>query len=446
MKELIKLSLSDIDVIREETEDDGNVDFALARLKFMGTSIDDTENSQGYLLDEKVLKEYASTALGKLITGKVNPYSKDMMSHEDAPNIFGYIPPNSEITFVQEDNRWFAICEAVISKIYCKDVIDAFRLDNDRCVSIEASVETSPNNPKLIESFMIHSITILSKVIRGAVKGATMEIIKFSSEKAEEYYNHKEENPLKKFSDERKKIMGDNKKQHTPNVEEESKMGLYKDKNKEEKMANKDVKTSEEVEAKLAENKEDDIIMGSDENTETAEMGCGEDAKMADTEPEKQLDTVNEDPQDNKNHNEEAKAQWSMEQVELLLADSTVKDEVVALFSGDSVESLVSNLVAFAEEKEQLKKDKEKNDKEKADVKFSQIMAMAKLKLDNEKYDEIYKRGKELKLSELDSFEKDVKAFICDTVVFSEKVEENANVSFGTHMTLTETENKGLWN
>lgn len=446
MKELIKLSLSDIDVIREETEDDGNVDFALARLKFMGTSIDDTENSQGYLLDEKVLKEYASTALGKLITGKVNPYSKDMMSHEDAPNIFGYIPPNSEITFVQEDNRWFAICEAVISKIYCKDVIDAFRLDNDRCVSIEASVETSPNNPKLIESFMIHSITILSKVIRGAVKGATMEIVKFSSEKAEEYYNHKEENPLKKFADERKKIMGDNKKQHTPNVEEESKMGLYKDNNKEEKMANKDVKTSDEVEAKLAENKEDDIIMGSDENTETAEMGCGEDAKMADTEPEKQLDTVNEDPQDNKNHNEEAKAQWSMEQVELLLADSTVKDEVVALFSGDSVESLVSNLVAFAEEKEQLKKDKEKNDKEKADVKFSQIMAMAKLKLDNEKYDEIYKRGKELKLSELDSFEKDVKAFICDTVVFSEKVEENANVSFGTHMTLTETENKGLWN
>ena len=446
MKELIKLSLSDIDVIRDETEDDGNVDFALARLKFMGTSVDDTENSQGYLLSEDVLKEYAQTALGKFITGKVNPYSRDLMSHEETPEVFGYVPPNSEITFVQEGTRWFAICDAVIAKIYCKSVVDAFRLDNDRCVSIEASVETSPNNPKLIESFTIHSITILSKVIRGAVKGATMEIIKFSSEKAEEYYNHKEDNPLKKFADERRKIMGNNKKQHTPNVEEKSKMGLYKDENKEEKMANKDVKISDEVEAKLAENKEDDIIMGSDENTETAEMGCGEDAKMADTEPEKQLDTVNENTQDNKNQNEEAKAQWSMEQVELLLADSTVKEEVVALFSGDSIESLVSNLVAFAEEKEQLKKDKEKADKEKADVKFSQIMAMAKLKLDKAKYDEIYKRGETLKLSELDSFEKDVKAFICDTVVFSEKVEENANVSFGTHMTLTETENKGLWN
>lgn len=531
MKELIKLSLSDIDVIRDETEDDGNIDFALARLKFMGTSVNDTENSQGYLLSEEVLKEYASTALGKLITGKINPYSKDLMSHEEDNSIFGYIPPNSEITFVEEDGRWFAICEAVISKIYCKDVINAFRLDNDRCVSIEASVETSPNDSKLIESFMIHSITILSKVIRGAVKGANMEIIKFSSEKAEEYYNHKEENPLKKFADERKQAMGDNKlvshkidktdfvtsdwdgekakhdaikeknfatlaksiflkldedykerkigslhypimglydgiwkynseglssaraygEQHDPSVADKAiaiqkKLGLYKDDNKEEKMANKDVKMSDEAEAKLAENKEDDIIMGSDENTEIAEMGCGDNAKMADTEPEKQLDTVNEDPQDNKNQNEEAKAQWSMEQVESLLADSTVKDEVVALFSGDSIESLVSNLVAFAEEKEQLKKDKEKADKEKADVKFSQIMAMAKLKLDKAKYDEIYKKGETLKLSELDSFEKDVKAFICDTVVFSDKVEENTMVSFGTHMTLTETEPKGLWN
>ena len=37
-----------------------------------------------------------------------------------------------------------------------------------------------------------------------------------------------------------------------------------------------------------------------------------------------------------KNNKEEAKAQWSMEQVEGLLADSAVKDMVVALFSGDS--------------------------------------------------------------------------------------------------------------
>ena len=78
----------------------------------MGTSVNYNENSQGYLLSEKVLKKYANTALGKLITGKVNPYSKDLMSHEKIPEIFGYIPPNSEITFVQEGTRWFAICDA----------------------------------------------------------------------------------------------------------------------------------------------------------------------------------------------------------------------------------------------------------------------------------------------------------------------------------------------
>ena len=443
MKELIKLSLADIDVIREETEDDGNVDFALARLKFMGTSVDETENSQGYLLSEEVLKKYANTALGKLITGKVNPYLKDMMSHEDSPEIFGYIPPNSEITFVQEGNRWFAICEAVISKIYCKDVIHAFKMDNDRCVSIEASIEANPNNPKMIESFIIHSITILSKMIRGAVKGANMEIIKFSSEKAEEYYNKKEENPLKKFAEDRKKI--GRKKQHSPNVDDkkdgQSKEGLYKDDNKEENMANKDVKLSDEEKVELAEDKAEDIVMGSDEEKkeeETVEMGCGDDAKMADAESEEQSDTETKE--------EEKEAKWSMEEVETLLADASVKEVVMGLFSGDSIESLVTNLVAFAEEKEELKKEKEKNDKEKADIKFSQIMAMAKLKLDNAKYDEMFKKGETLKFSELDAFEKDVKACICDTVIFAEVAESNPNVSYGTHMTLTETEKNGLWN
>jgi hypothetical protein len=413
----------------------------------MGTSVNSNENSQGYLLSEEVLKKYANTALGKLITGKINPYSKDLMSHEETPEIFGYIPPNSEITFVQEGTRWFAICDAVISKIYCNDVINAFRLDNDRCVSIEASVECSPNDDKLIESFLIHSITILSKVISGAVKGANMEIVKFSSEKAEEYYNHYSDNPLKKFADDRKKKM--EKSKHNPSVTEklkdaQKKLGLYKDKNKEEDMIDK-VKLSDEEEAKLAEDKSENIIMGSDEEPkEDIKEGCGT-AKLADTEPEKQLETVNENPQDKKNNKEEAKAQWSMEQVEGLLADSAVKDVVVALFSGDSIESLVTNLVAFAEEKEELKKEKEQADKEKADIKFAQIMGMAKLKLSNDKYDELHKKGETLKFSELDVFEKDVKACICDTVVFADTIESNPTVSFGTHMTLTETKSNGLW-
>lgn len=447
MKELIKLSLNDIDVIRDNTEEDGNIDFALARLKFMGTSKNEDENSQGYILTERVLKEYANTSLGKLITGKINPYSKDLMSHEETPLIFGYIPPNSQITFEQDGNRWFAICEAVISKIYCKDVVDAFKYDNDRCVSIEASVETSLNNPKEIESFNIHSITILSKVIRGAVKGANMKIIKFSSEKATEYYNQCSDEPLKKFAEDRKNKLGNQK--YTPTNKSE----LYKEKNKEEMM----VKNKEKIEdakdnVELAdENK--DIIMGSeDENEETekeivVELGCDGKAKMAeiDTEPEKQLDEETKEPQSAKNTEEENKAKWSVKEVEVLLSESSVKDTVLGFFSEDSIESLVGKLVEFAEKKEELEKEKIKNDKEKADVKFSQIMAMAKLKLDNNTYDEIYKKGETLKFSELEAFEKDVKACICDTVVFSETVEQNPMVSFGTHLKQTEIKSNSLW-
>lgn len=441
MKEFIKLSLTDIDVIRDSTEEDGSIDFALARLKFMGTSINDDENSQGYLLDEDTLKRYANTALGKLITGRINPYSKDLMSHEEIPLIFGYIPPNSQITFEKNGDRWFAICEAVISKIYCKDVVDAFKYDNDRCVSIEASIESNPNNPKVIDSFSIHSITILSKIISGAVKGANMEIIKFSSDKASEYYNQHSEEPLKKFADDRK-----NKMKKNPNVKKD-KLGLKQDDSKEEKMTKEDIKEPDDKKVELSEDNKD-IIMGSGEEKVEVELGCDGTAKLAeklDTEPEKQLDTETKEPQDTKNAKEENKAKWSTEEVSALLSDSPVKDTVLGFFSDVSIEELVSKLCKFAEEKEVLEKEITKVDKEKADVKFSQIMAMAKLKLAKDSYDDIYKKGEFLKFSELESFERDVKACICDTVVFSDSIETNPNVSFGTHLKQAETKSNGLW-
>lgn len=519
MKELIKFSLSEIDIIKEETEDDGNIDFALARLKFIGTSKDETENSQGYILTEEVLKRDAHTALGKLITGKVNQYSKDLMSHEEDNDIFGYVPPNSKITFEQEGDRWFAICEAVISKIYCRDVVKAFQYNNERCVSIEASIFPSPNTPKEIESFIIHSITILSTVIRGAVKGANMEIIKFSSDKAEQYYNEIVDNPLKKFAEKRKielegksykinktelkdtpwgnvdktalqhKVMNaknrdtlvhsvyalvedgweDAPSEHLkyPIMQESdgtfyynryalsSALGyaekedetevigkikkLYKkfkleDSKKEEKM---------EDEVKLAEDKkEEDIIMGSDEEKEEqVEEGC----TLAEKDAENTLDEETKEPQDAKNTEEENKAKWSMDEIGALLADKSVKDTVLGFFSEDSIEGLVSKLVEFAEKAEELKKEKDKVDKEKADAKFSQIMGIAKLKLSDDKYTEMYKIGEVLKFSELDAFEKEVKACIFDTVAFAETVDVNPTVSFGTHLKLTETKPNGLW-
>lgn len=435
MDKLLKLSLNDIDIIKEQTDEDGSIDFALARLKFIGTSSNDSENSQGYLLNEDTLKTYANTALGKLITGKINPYSKDLMSHEEDNSVFGYVPPNSKIEFIEEGGRWFAVCEAVISKIYCKEVIDAFQYDNERCVSIEASFESNPNNPKEIIKFHIHSITILAKFIRGAVKGANMEIIKFSSEKAEEYYNQYSENPIKKFAEDRKKKMAKNK-----DIKSEKKLDLYKEESsKEEKMVKE--KETDEKEVKLAE-EDKDIIMGSDEEKEEEQ----EQAKMAeqDTEPEKKLDTV-EETQDDKNSKEENKAEWSIDEVGALLSDSKVKDVVLAMFAECSLEGLVSKVAELAESKEELEKDKEANDKEKASVKFSQIMAMAKMKLEDAKYDEIYKKGESLKFSELESFERDVKACICDTIVFSELGESNPTISFGTHLKHTETKNSGLW-
>ena len=430
MEKLIKLSLSDIDTIYEETGNDGNVDFALARLKFMGTSVDSTENSQGYLLNESVLKEYANTALSKLITGKINKYSKDLMSHEKEPSIFGYIPPNSKITFEEENGRWFAICEAVISKIYCGDVIKAFKFDNDRCVSIEASIQTSPNNPKEIISFNIHSITILSKIIKGAVRGANMEIVEFSSEKAKKYYDEHSEEPLRKFAIDRKSKMNKNNDDTLIGI------GLYKEINEGGKMIKQEDK-EEKVEPK-----NDDIIMGEDKKEKVIK-----EEETPIVKEEKVKDDEEKEVKESEDVKDEKKATWSIdiEEVKKSLLENPMKETVLGLFGDGSMSELVSNLAKFAEEKIGLEKEKENSDKEKANVKFSKIMGMAKLKLDNGKYDEFYKVGKVLKFSELDSFEKDVKAFICDTVLFSNTLEDNPNLSYGTHLKNPATKNDSLW-
>lgn len=446
MKETIKFSLSDIDVIREETNEDGSLDFALARLKFMSTSKNDEENSQGFLLDSKVLKNDAKTALGKFITGKINKYSKDLMSHMEDNDIFGYIPPNSEITFEEIDGRLFAICEAVISKIYCRDVINAFKMDNDRCVSIEASIETHPNNPKLIMSFIIHSITILAKHISGAVLGANMEIVKFSSNDAKTYYdniNKKEENVLKKFAKERQI----SNQQQSQKIELNQEDGLNKEKNKEVSME-EDIKL-EEANVEMSKDKTDDVIMNSD-SEETLEIKQAKEVEVEEGEAKKEeVEVIKESEKEEEEVALEEKGlTWTDEEVIELTKDTKFKDSILGMFSKEttSVEGLVKAIIKLEEEKEILSNKIEKVDEEKANVKFSQIMGIAKLKLNDSKYDELYEKGKTLKFSELEMFEKDVKACICDLVVFAEKQEDNQDLSYGTHMKLTETNSNSLWN
>lgn len=190
---------------------DDSADFAIAKIFFLA----DGNNSHKNPISEEVLRKCAPSALGKFVIGKFNKWMGDTSTHTSDQTILGYVPPNSEIEFIEKDNKLFAVCEAVISKLYATDVYQMFEKDNHRSVSCEFSanlkydddeIKNGMDNPVL--EFEIHGITILGKNVKPSCKGADMKIIKFSEEDAEEFYNtYSSLNSLKKFAKERRTKM-----------------------------------------------------------------------------------------------------------------------------------------------------------------------------------------------------------------------------------------------
>ena len=105
----------------------------------------------------------------------------------------------------EKDGRTFAVCDAIISKIYATEVYSLFKEDNYRSVSSEFSC-SQPNANEMgegeVDALIVRGITLLGKSVRPAISGANMQMKKFSEKEADEYYSSLS-NPLKKFADER---------------------------------------------------------------------------------------------------------------------------------------------------------------------------------------------------------------------------------------------------
>jgi len=191
-------SVIDISLYKE----DKDKDFAIAKLYFLS----DGNNKHNNPISEEVLREYSQTALGKFIVGRFDDWSQDLLEHEKGKSlsesqvILGYIPKDSEITFEKKDGKLFAVCEAVLSKLYAVNVYELFKRDNGRSVSSEFTCfcEQDENEPSFvkgsynpIKKFCIHGITILGKKFNPSCKGAGISIKQFSEVQADKYYQEK---------------------------------------------------------------------------------------------------------------------------------------------------------------------------------------------------------------------------------------------------------------
>lgn len=178
---LIKMSLSDM----PRFVNDDNPELAIARCMFLSTR----PNSHKLDISEEVLTECAPTILGKFLIGNLNLWESDVTTHLQDPDIFGYFPTEQEIEFVRaEDGYLDAYANAVVSKIYATKVYDLFTKDNFRNVSVEMTVAYANEENKTVSKFNISGLTVLGIDVNPSCPMAHMEMIRFSADEAEKYY------------------------------------------------------------------------------------------------------------------------------------------------------------------------------------------------------------------------------------------------------------------
>ena len=181
LEENIKMSLEDY----PRFVNDSDPELAIAKALFLSTR----PNSHKFRLSEDVLKKFAPTILGKFLVGNLNMFETDVMSHEKEPDIFGYIPLEQQVEFVRaEDGYLDAYVNIVVSKIYATKVYNLFLDDNFRNVSVEMRVLYENEETKDVAEFNIAGLTVLGQLVNPSVPNAHMEMIRFSQEEADKYY------------------------------------------------------------------------------------------------------------------------------------------------------------------------------------------------------------------------------------------------------------------
>lgn len=203
MEKLIDFAVEDIKQIQfdEYSEDE----YAIAKVGFMSNR----PNSHKLEISEDVLRENASTVLGKWMVVKMDFMGVDAEGHDPQEHIVGFFPKDQEIEFVEDEEGYVrAYATAVISKIYAKDYCKMFDGDNERAVSIEmmCNTENGKDMDDKVLSFTIVGVTTLGKAVRPSIPESDVSFVRFSQEKATAYFSELNEHnltPLKKFAKER---------------------------------------------------------------------------------------------------------------------------------------------------------------------------------------------------------------------------------------------------
>lgn len=221
MEKLVNFEVDELEKI--DFDNYSNEEFAIARMGFLSTK----PNSHELKISEEVLRDCAKTVLDKWVVADMQ--FGEPTTHTKNEHIVGKIPKDQSIEFVYDENGHLrAYVDTVISKIYAKDFCEAFAVDTSRAVSVEMKVEVSESDENEVISFNIVGVTVLGKTVLPSCPDSDINMIRFSQEDADAYFNKMNEHnltPLKKFVKERTENMA--KKKYVSHPINTSKDAVY---------------------------------------------------------------------------------------------------------------------------------------------------------------------------------------------------------------------------
>lgn len=380
----------------EFVKDYNSDEFALGRMAILSTA----PNTHKIPFTDEDLLKYGETAKGKWVVCYFNGY--DATDHNPNENIVGIIPKEQDLEFVRkEDGTLVMYAYVLISKVYASKIVDMFKRDNYRNVSVEITVNYTDETETEIKDFRILGVTILGRFVEPSCPDAEMTIINFSKIEEDfkkfktiEYSNfikfsRGEKTVANNIKDEditMSKTPNDDSKVDEPNKEVDNKEDVKQVDKQENKQVEKMSEENGDKHIVKVEEKKEDIIIKENNATElTNTMSCVK--NMADDEEMLQ---------------------------KCGLSDDVLEMGIMEL--SDYINGLLADNKALSDFKEEVVN-------KELSARVDAIMSIAKEELSDDGFNEVSEMSKTVTMEDVENFENVVKAKIYDDKVANNKKE-----------------------
>jgi hypothetical protein len=171
----------------ELVDDNPNSSFALLSLDFFASG----NNKHDTYVSEDTLYRKADTIKNCPVVWKYDPILDDIGTHDAEETPCGFIPQDTEITSRKlEDGRTMLSVLSYVWKRYSGKLLEFFRRDGDKPVSVEMSVfDSQPlaNNILELKDYKFEAVTVLGSFVTPAIPMAKATVLQFSREYQDAY-------------------------------------------------------------------------------------------------------------------------------------------------------------------------------------------------------------------------------------------------------------------